>query len=107
MIAYRLYKEGKHTFRPSKGREHVPQLGYQGVVVRADEIADYCNEYFWSAVHAWSMTKTWGMAFSGGWAEQPVEYLDAITAIEYAQNEWESEQMEKQKTASTKGKSKK
>jgi len=64
-------------------------------VVYNREIQDYCNEFFFSAMQAWYYTKTWGMAFSGGWAEQPCEYLEAITAIEGAYNEVENEEMEK------------
>ena len=72
-------------------------LAKYNTVVYNREIKDYCDDFFFSAMHAWYMTKTWGMAFSGGWAEQPYEYLEAITAIEGAHNEVENEEMEKSK----------
>ncbi len=69
-------------------------LAKYGVKVKNKEIADYCDDYFFSALHAWYMTKTWGMAFKGGWAEQPLEYMEAITTIESVHNEIESEESE-------------
>lgn len=64
-------------------------------IVFYKDIPSYLDDYFYSALYAWWMTKTWGTGFTGGWTEWPCEYLDAITAIENAHNEVESEEMEK------------
>ena len=68
---------------------------FEGVVVWADEIQDYCNETFYEALYLWNRTKTWGWAHAKGWADEPLEYVDAVMAIEDAKNAVESEEFAK------------
>jgi hypothetical protein len=68
------------------------------------DIETYIDDDFYTMLHAWYMTKTWDkFAFSGGWAEQPIDYIEGITAIESVYNEMESEDMEKRMADSKKG----
>ena len=66
-----------------------------GKAIKAKEIAEYCDETFYSALEKWALTKMWGMPLGGGWAEEPVDFLDAITALESEQNAIECEEMDK------------
>jgi hypothetical protein len=64
--------------------------------VYADEVENYVNDTFYYALQYWQLTKMWGMANgSTGWANEPIEYIDAITALESEQNAIEAEEMEK------------
>ena len=71
--------------------------GYEDVIVRACDVAGYMNEEFYQAMYGWSMVKKWGLPIAGGWAQQPKTFMDAIDVIENAYNQWEHEQMEKDK----------
>lgn len=67
--------------------EGVPILGYQ--------IEEYCNQDFWNAMHAWTLTKRWGLANGNiGWANEPIEYIEAITILDSISDEMENEQIE-------------
>lgn len=46
----------------------------------------------------WALTKMWGMAHNKGWADEPVEYINAITALENEQNKMEYEEMERRRS---------
>jgi hypothetical protein len=64
------------------------------------------DETFFSALDKWYHTKLWGLANgSVGWANEPADYMDAITLIENEKNTIEVEEMEK-RTASMNNKSK-
>jgi hypothetical protein len=70
--------------------------GLYDVIIRFGDIDKYLTENFYAILHAWYMTKTWDkFAFSGGWAEQPIDYIEGITAIESVYNEMEAEEMDK------------
>lgn len=45
----------------------------------------------------WALTKMWGLPNGCGWANEPSEFIDAITALESEQNKMEKEQMDKMK----------
>ena len=64
------------------------------VKVRADEVQMYCDETFFSAMERWALTKMWGMPHGGGWAEEPIDFIDAITTLENENNAIENEEME-------------
>jgi hypothetical protein len=65
-------------------------------MIYAKHLDLYLTNEFYEVLHWWYMTKTWDkFAFSGGWAEQPIHYIEGITAIESVYNEIESEEMEK------------
>ena len=79
----------------------------EGVPIKVKDIPFYMDEFFWSALHAWSMTKEHGLANgNAGWANEPTEYIDAISAINSAHNEVEREEMEKRMEEAKKPKSK-
>ena len=78
-----------------QGRGHVPQLVVDGTIVRADELQKYCDETFYSAMEAWGLTKIWGMANGSiGWANEPTDYVRAITVLESESNAIQQEEME-------------
>ena len=43
----------------------------------------------------WQKTKLWGGINGKGWAEWPLDILDAVTILEYESKAIESEEMEK------------
>ena len=79
-----------------KDKAHIPVLvwgsGSDGVVVRRDEVDGYVNDpqfnYFLSV---YQYVKLWGMPNGNGWANEPVEILDGITALEIEAKTIESE----------------
>jgi hypothetical protein len=67
------------------------------------DVATYITNDFFDAMYAWRETKRWNkFAYEGGWMEQPINYMDAIDAIEDVYNEIESEEMEKRMKESKK-----
>lgn len=77
-----------------KGRENVNVVAYEGVAIKAGEIASYVNDEFWDALYVWNMTKMWGLANGTiGWANEPQWYIETITAMESAHNMAENEEM--------------
>jgi hypothetical protein len=53
------------------------------------------DETFWSALEKWYYTKTWGLANGNvGWANEPMQYIEAITLLESEKNAVEVEEME-------------
>jgi hypothetical protein len=53
------------------------------------------NEEFYTALRAWHLTKTWGLANGNvGWANEDADYIEAISAIDNEQNAMENEAME-------------
>jgi hypothetical protein len=84
-----------HTFKARKGKEDIPRVVASGKAITAREIPNYCNEYFYSVMEKYQFTKYWGLANGNGWANEPFEYLDAITAIESEDNRIQAEEMEK------------
>lgn len=69
-------------------------MAVDGKAIRAKDIEYYCDETFFSALEKWFYTKLWGLAQPGGWACQPLDYLDAITAIESENNLIENEELQ-------------
>jgi hypothetical protein len=68
---------------------------FEGKVIRAYEVAQYMTEYFYSALQAWQLTKMWGLAHGAGWANETVEYVEAISILESESNKMEQEEMDK------------
>jgi hypothetical protein len=65
-------------------------------IIRAGEVKEYCNEYFFSCIEKWALTKMWGLAHgSRGWADEPIEYIQAISILDNEQNLIEHEEIEK------------
>lgn len=65
------------------------------------------DETFWSALEKWYMTKTWGLANGNiGWANEPMEYIEAITLLESEKNAVEVEEMKARQQEMEKNKGK-
>jgi hypothetical protein len=71
-----------------------------GVVVRAGELRNYCDETFYSAMEHWGMSKTWGLANgSVGYGNEPLDYIRAITVLESESNVIQQEEMEERQNS--------
>lgn len=70
------------------------------IVIRAGDVEKYCDEYFFSCLERWALTKMWGLAHGRGWAEEPIEYINAISILENEQNMIEGEEIEAAKEKS-------
>lgn len=89
-----MYKAEKHNIRPDRWiRPDKLVYAACGVAIRAKDVETYCDETFFSALEKWFLTKLWGLARAGGWADQPIDYIEAITAIESENNRIENEEM--------------
>ena len=81
---------------------------YCETTVYVDEIQKYCDEYFFSALQAWYNTKKWGLANGCGWANEPIEYIEAINVLETENDQMEQEEVDKKtKNRNKDGKGKK
>lgn len=66
-----------------------------GVAIKNGEIPMYLNEFFFSCLNAWNLTKMWGNANGNiGWANEPSEYIEAISILESESNKIDQEEME-------------
>lgn len=74
-------------------------MAFEGEAIPAKDIPYYIDEYFYSCLYRWNLTKMWGLAHGKGWAEEPMEYILVISALESEQNLMEKEEIDK-KTAS-------
>lgn len=97
-----MLHDGRHkeTYRPDKG--YVPVLAMEvdgeAIVVRRDEVKKYVNDpEFLVALNYWHYTKLWGLPNGQGWANEPLDVLEAITAIELETKTIEALEMEKVK----------
>lgn len=52
------------------------------------------DSVFQEALSIYSYTKLWGMPNANGWANEPIEVLEAITAIELEARAIEHEELE-------------
>lgn len=65
------------------------------VAVRRDEVqARITNPVFQDALSIYQLTKLWGPPNGNGWANEPIELLDAITALELEAKALEHEELE-------------
>lgn len=104
-----MLHDGRHldTFRPEKGYVPVLAKEYDGeaVIVRRDEVASYVNnKVFLQALEYWHYTKLWGMPNGNGWANEPLDVLQAITAIELESRAIEADALEKVQHDNRRGK---
>jgi hypothetical protein len=99
-----LYHAGKREQRDFLSPDKIV-FAACGIPIKNKEIPFYVNETFYSALERWYTTKLWGLANGYiGWANEPSDYIDAITTIESEKNAVEVEEMEKKmkpKTEST------
>ena len=77
-------------------RRNVHCAAYYGEAITWNDIPKYLDETFYSAIERWYYTKLWGLANGGiGWANEPIDYMEAITLIEAEQNTIENEEATK------------
>ena len=84
-------------YRKEKG--HVPvlaiKIGSENVIVTRDEVKGYVEDpQFSYYLSVYQYTKLWGMPNGNGWANEPVDILDGITAIEIEAKNIEAEAYE-------------
>lgn len=85
-------------YRKDKGHVLVlaTKIGNEDVLVTRDEVSSYIDDpefsYFLSV---YQYTKLWGMPNGDGWANEPIDILDGITALEIEAKTIESELMNK------------
>ncbi len=100
MIAYRLYRAGKHKAMVRPGREWLPV--FTGVLddagreikVPIGKVGTYINEYFWEAIELYSDYVLFEqLPYAGGPYEQPYEVYRVLRILISEANRWE--QMER------------
>lgn len=84
---------GKRDINPKLALDKIVTAAC-GIPIKNRDIPKYVNEVFWSALERWYYTKLWGLANGNGWANEPVDYIEAITTIESEKNAIEIEEME-------------
>jgi len=93
-----LLAKGEHKISYLKHRGHVPlvfKIGDEPVSIRRDEIKKYVEDpYFLNILSYYNMTKLWGMPNGNGWANEPVDMLEGITALEMEAKAIEAEMYE-------------
>ena len=85
------------TYRKDKG--HVPilacKINSEPVVVTRGEVKKYVNDpMFGYILGIYNYTKLWGMPNGNGWANEPVDILEGITALELEAKAIEHEELE-------------
>jgi hypothetical protein len=86
------------VYRKEKGHVLVlaQKIGNEDVLVTRDEVDGFVNDpefnYFLSV---YQYTKLWGMPNGVGWANEPTDILDGITALEVEAKAIEYEEMTK------------
>jgi hypothetical protein len=63
-------------------------------VKRKDILGMVTDPVFQEALSIYQLTKLWGMPNANGWTNEPIEVLEAITAIELEAKAMEHEELE-------------
>ena len=85
-------------YRKEKGHVLVlaQKIGNEEILVTRDEVAGYVNDpEFGYYLSVYQYTKLWGMPNGNGWANEPTDILDGITAMELEAKTIEHEEMTK------------
>ena len=93
----------KDVYRKEKGSVPILAVEINGepVIVTRDEVKKYVdNPEFLDALSLYNYTKLWGMPNGNGWANEPIDLLDAITALELEARALEREEIENVKRKS-------
>lgn len=62
-------------------------------------MAQYVNDpAFIFYLNVWQYTKLWGMPNGNGWANEPINVLEGITALEFESKTIEAEELDKHGT---------
>lgn len=81
-----LWKQGNAGIRIVNGiGDGRLKILYGGKLIKVmrSEVADYCDDVFWSVFDVWYKWRVFqGLPFAGGWAEQPAHLIEAIEAAE-------------------------
>ena len=81
-----MLAKGEHKIKYLKHRGHIPlvfKIEDEPVSIRRDEIKKYVeDEYFLRILYIYNMTKLWGLPHGGGWADEPEDVIEGITALE-------------------------
>lgn len=96
MIAYRLYRAGKHKVQYPKVALDKPLFSYYGKVISPREITSYLDSRFYQALQDWSMYEYMGLPNGSqlGWANEPSWYIESVVAIQRAHVDAEREEQE-------------
>ena len=93
-----MLAKGEHKVAYLKHRGHVPlvfKIGDEPVSIRRDEVKKIVEDpYFLNILSHYNMTKLWGMPNGNGWANEPCDLLEAITALEMEAKAIEAEMYE-------------
>jgi hypothetical protein len=95
MIAYRLYRAGKHVAKVRKGREWLPVATgvtdeqNREIQIPIGEVGKYVNRFFWEAMELYGNTELLGAPFGGGWAEWPWEIFIILRTLKAEAQRWE------------------
>lgn len=101
-MAYRLLHDGRHKDKYRKEKADVlvlaKKVNDEDVKVTRKDVQGYVQnpefQYYLSVYH---YIKLWGMPNGQGWANEPCDVLEAITALEIEQREIESDELEAMK----------
>ena len=69
---------------------------WNGLQAKRDEIPEYFNEYYTSALLIYNRFKRFGLPFSGGWMEQPAYIMKVLELFEVISNSHEKYITDKQ-----------
>lgn len=76
------------------------KIAGEDVIVTRDEVLKYVkDEAFLFYLSVYQYVKLWGMPNGNGWANEPSDILDAITALEIEQREIEHDEIENAKSS--------
>lgn len=61
-----------------------------------DEIPKYVNDVFWEALYLWHISNKYGLPNGTiGWANEPLDLIQAVFAIDSAHNAYEVQEQER------------
>jgi hypothetical protein len=103
MIAYRLWRDGKHKAKVRPGREWLPiatgVLDDNGkpIEIPIGKVGDYINAEFWRALDIYNDYCLFGekLPYAGGTAEQPYPLYRILKLFIAESNRWDRLEREK------------
>jgi len=98
-VAYHLVHDGRYNQHYRKEKENVPvllcEINGESVCVTRKQVSDYINDpQFLRILAIYNYTKLWGMPNGCGWANEPLDVLEGITALELEARKIEQEELE-------------
>jgi hypothetical protein len=99
MVAYRLYRSGKHKAKFREGRGWLPvETGVEDengkpISVPLDDVKNYVNEWFFWCMEIFSTTELLGkLPYGEGWMENPWDLVLVIRTLKSEENRWEQQE---------------